>query len=573
MQQQKEVKIINFKATKFGVFQALELDFNKFQQGAIAIKGNAGAGKSTVQNGLKTNIQGRNTLADADQYGEEWELETQLLDGERSIFIGAVKKPNKSIDYKLYEKDTEGKKVMTPVIDGLKATPAKYMDLIATELTFGIRDFLSTDATTHRKFMFKLFRPELEKLGVIFDKKDSSYETSILGQLDALTYDRDKLRSECTHRGAYVADFERDGFKKTDLDILEAVEVSPLENKRNNLLVKKGQASGNSNADFQKKKSDIITRGQKITDEIRVMSEGKASSYNKKELEFSDIKGKQNGDKSCILKAIEILSNSFFIDDKELEAIENGLNVIFNTHYTDSFKIKAPIAPICPEITDGILKNDDTITYDPDFLPLIEKAKAIRVEYSALQLEPVDLAKFDNQIEEVDNQILAAKAKNDLVQRYEINRQWVEADGKVNQKRKELAKLYAQIDTGVEGLYMKPFFNEEKMEIKTVYTGVYDPDFFKNDDKNERLLVSYSSTQMPLIGILLQVARLKKKSKALKYIFLDDVPMDSKSRAIIGRIASENGLSIITSLTGDFDKEKLTENELLVEGGEVFFNE
>ena len=56
----------------------------------------------------------------------------------------------------------EGKKNYTPVIDGLKATPAKYMELISNELTFGIKDFLSDSKTTHRNFMFKLFRPELE---------------------------------------------------------------------------------------------------------------------------------------------------------------------------------------------------------------------------------------------------------------------------------------------------------------------------------------------------------------------------------------------------------------------------
>ena len=50
--------------------------------------------------------------------------------------------------------------------------------------------------------------------------------------------------------------------------------------KRNELLVEKGQASGNSNADFEKKKSEIITKGQKITDEIRVLREGKDATYN-----------------------------------------------------------------------------------------------------------------------------------------------------------------------------------------------------------------------------------------------------------------------------------------------------
>ena len=578
---QKTVKIINFRASKFGVFEALELDFDKFNEGAIAIKGNAGAGKSTIQNGLKTNILGRNNLADQDQYGDDWEMETSLLDGDRKIFIGAVKKAGKTIEYKLFEKDSEGKKVMSPVIDGIKATPAKYMEIIATELTFGINKFLSPDATTHRKFMFELFRPELEKLGVVFDKKDSRYKETILGQLDDLTYERDRLRSECTHKGAFMADFERQGLRKEDLSLLSIIPIEPLNEKRNDILVSKGQAEGNAKATFEKSKSEIIQRGQKITEEIRVLSEQKTRVYGVKLSKYnSHIKNKEL-EGSIVYDIKRDLSSLSFLKDcdsnivfglkRDLQSFIDGLEGAFNEAYPP---IDIPIAPICPQITDGVLKNDDTIIYEPDFIPLVEKAKAVRAEYSMLQPIAVNLLTFDTQMEEIDKSIASAKSNNDLVERFDLNREWVEASCLVDKKRKELAKLYAQIDTGVAGLYMKPFFNDDgKVEIKTVYTGNYSPDFFRNDGTDERLLVSYSSTQRPIIGILLQVARLKIKSKALNYIFLDDVPMDSRSRQIITKIAADNNLNIITSITGDFTKEKLTENELLVENGHVFFND
>ena len=165
-----------------------------------------------------------------------------------------------------------------------------------------------------------------------------------------------------------------------------------------------------------------------------------------------------------------------------------------------------------------------------------------------------------------------SRGLGDVYKRQNLNREWVEACGLVERKRNELAQLYANVNTGVEGLRMKPFFDKDgKMEIKTVYTGAYDTEFFKNKEGEERLLIGYSSTQKPIIGILLQVARLKLKEKVLPYIFLDDVPMDSRSRDLITRIAEDNNLTIITSLTGDYDKDKLTENELLIDGGEVFF--
>ena len=122
-----------------------------------------------------------------------------------------------------------------------------------------------------------------------------------------------------------------------------------------------------------------------------------------------------------------------------------------------------------------------------------------------------------------------------------------------------MSKANERADNG----FSKPFL---KLSISS------NPTVFNNPEKKERLLVSYSSTQKPIIGVLLQVARLKLKGKCLPYIFIDDVPMDKKAREVITRIAEENNLNIILSITGDFDKEKLSNNELLIEGGEVFFS-
>ena len=47
----KEVRILSFRATNFGVFKAVELDFEKFKSGVISIKGRSGEGKSTFQKG------------------------------------------------------------------------------------------------------------------------------------------------------------------------------------------------------------------------------------------------------------------------------------------------------------------------------------------------------------------------------------------------------------------------------------------------------------------------------------------------------------------------------------------
>lgn len=593
---QKQVKIINVTAEKFGIFKAFELDLNKFKAGVIALKGQAGQGKSTVQNAIKVSTQGRATLADADQYGSDFVLETQLLDGDRKIFVGAANKGGK-IEYKLYEKDSAGKKVQNPIIDGVKATPAKYMDLISTELTFGIRRFLSDDNTTQKKFMFELFRPELQKMGVIFDKKNVGYKESILGQLDALTVSRDNLRAKCTHRGAFATDFDRDGYKLDNIATMEPVDILALTAKYNDLLVQKGQAEGNSTAEYEKAKSAIAERGQKIVSDCRDINVRLQVDYEKENSKCIAFDNRSRCDSEIIGEIREKLNDLSFLKNGAHECYLDLLKKDFEHAYSKS--PKTPIVPITIPILLNKLKPVTDVVYPVDYNTVLSEYKTLITEFQALKAPEFKPEEFDIKLEALTKSIDNAKVNNDYVERYEINREWVQASAEVTQKRNELAKLYAGVDTGVKGLKMKPFFEEDgKMDIKTVYDGSYDYDFFKpqikklntqfSDAKStadkeslgveigklqqeQRMLVSYSSTQKPLIGILLQVARLKTKEKVLPYVFLDDVPMDNRSRELITRIADENKLTIITSITGDFQKDKLTENELLIEGGEVFF--
>lgn len=596
----KKVRLLSLIINKFGIFRALELDFNKFKQsGIIAIKGNAGAGKSTIQNSLKTTIQGQKTLNDQEKYGDEWETEVQLADGDRKIFISAKKTKKGAPKYSLFEKDENGKKIQSPAIDGIKATPVAYMEEIATELTFGIKRFLSDNPTEHKKFMFELFRPELKKQGVIFDKDHPDYESSILGQLDSATADRDTKRAICTHNGAFIADFERDGIDIDFLETLEYVNLDPLFNKKKQIEIEIAKGESAIELKIEQQKSRLTGKAQKITDQIREISENLTQAYTK-EKEKYDIRIKDSeNDKNNIIEMVKLAKNVKCFPDDVVVKFEAAMNTHFEKWYKNL--PDEPIPPVCPKIENGKVSFDfsglEKIKFHSDFDGLEEKLSDIRKEYSSLleQAEtPFDSKDLKSKLKTIDSDIEKNTKSNRLFERFKLNREWIDAKGLVDLKREQLAKLYASINTGVPGLYMKPFFDDKgKMEIKTVYTGVYDYSFFKpnsqeiNQEKDlskketlikenherEQLLSSYSSTQMPIIGILLQVARLKKRPKILPYIFLDDVPMDSHSRGIISRIAEENKLTIITSLTGDFDKAKLTDDELLVEGGEVFFNE
>lgn len=557
---QTQVKIISFTATKFGIFKAFELDFSQFKQGVLAIKGKSGEGKSTVQKALKLTTQGRDTLQDAEQYGAEWVNEIQLLDGDRKIFIQAIKKEGETPDFILFEKDENGKKVNSPIIDGVKATPAKYFDLLSTELTFGVKEFLSESETVHKKFMFKLFAPELNKLGV----------EKLKAELDELTNERDRLRDQCQNSGAFAASFERDGYTLDQIGAIEPTDIEKLESRKNELLISKGKASGDAIAEYEKKKAEIAQKGANIVNECRAIIEQLTAEFKAKEAFNKEVAEHNSKIDTEFLNFKTALYALSFVDDAKKQDLLINL-----TSYKNSVikKISLIELPKMPLIENNKIIVNDNIVYDSKFTDILNKRKEVAIEYNSLKEPEATTKAIDNQIAQIESQITAGNFNNKLLERYELNRRWVDSCGKVEVKRNEIAKLYAQVSTGVEGLKMTPFYNkEDKIEIKTTYDGSFDVEYFKNPNKENRLLVSYSSSQQPLIGVLLQVARLKLKGKYLPYIFLDDIPLDKKCKELIARIAEENNLTILTSMTGDFNKENLEVNEMLIEGGEVFFS-
>ena len=70
---------------------------------------------------------------------------------------------------------------------------------------------------------------------------------------------------------------------------------------------------------------------------------------------------------------------------------------------------------------------------------------------------------------------------------------------------------------------------------------------------------------------LLNTSCLSKKPKALRYLFIDNVPVDNKTRALLEKICIELELSIFLNITGDYEKDSLTDGEILIENGEIFF--
>src|SRR6056297_537861 len=139
---QKQVKIIGLSVNKqLGILKACQMQFDEKNRINV-IKGGVGEGKTTAQQALKLGTQGSKTLTDKNLYGDV-DVETQLLDGDTKVFVGAKSDGNGKLSYVLYTKDKDGKKVKDPVIDGVKATPAKYLEMLQTELTWHMDELTS----------------------------------------------------------------------------------------------------------------------------------------------------------------------------------------------------------------------------------------------------------------------------------------------------------------------------------------------------------------------------------------------------------------------------------------------
>ena len=126
------------------------------------------------------------------------------------------------------------------------------------------------------------------------------------------------------------------------------------------------------------------------------------------------------------------------------------------------------------------------------------------------------------------------------------------------------------MNTGVDGLMI--VCEETSGDIFLTYNGAFDPQYFNNPTLEQRKLASYSGTQKPLICLLIQHYLLSLKPKALRYMYIDNVPMDKRTQEVLLEMCEKLDLTIFLTITGDFEKDSLQNGEILIDGGEVFFN-
>lgn len=576
MKEQKTVKIVGLSVGKnLGSLRATELIFDENNLLTV-IKGKVGAGKSTLQKALKLTTAGSKTLEDKNLYGEV-DLVAKLVDGENNIFVGCrTNKDGSGLDYFLYTEDEDGKKVKEPVIDGKKATPAAYLSSLQTALTWRLNELTSENSKIQRDILLELYPSEMEDKGVIFNKSHPKYVGSIIDLIEKAKYQRSVADMKRKEVGGIADDLSKKGINFKERRTLKNTEIA------SNLVAKiKGQIE-NLKANPQTAKDLLITnlRLEGVTANTALRNVGdKIKEANKN---------------------LQILLDSFkFKTNERDQFINNAKGSLQQIAFKDEFYVQKLFegvleAAVLIEEPKEVLKKELTFNEKGSFIGKIEDFEDLEIQeliktysncvnkFITANNSPIEEVNTEKENEDLKN---AEKVLNDL---YIFNKEvlsvnafhdWQDANFEVNQCKKDYFNKLTEINTGVAGLTIAPEFivdaNGDKIakddaDIYLYYNGEYNTEYFNNPKKEIRKLSSHSGTQKPMVCLLIQEYLLSKKPKALRYLWIDDVPLDISTRILLEKMSKELDLHLFVNWTGDFDIENLQDGEILIENGEVF---
>jgi hypothetical protein len=557
---QKQVKIIGLSINEtFGGLKATQLEFDKKNRLTV-FKGEVGSGKTTLNRAMRLTTQGSSTLEDKSLYGNV-DITTQLKDGDTEIFVGCKTGKENALDYYLYTV-IDGKKVNKVVIDGEQLTPAGYLKSLQTALTWRMDELTSENATTQRNILLELYSTELEEQGVIFDKKNPNYIGGIIHKIEEAKNRRSLMDMKRKEVGGIADDLLKKGINFDDRRTLK--DESKIKKEITGIESKISLAETNAEQVKKSRLNELKANGQELATNLRIEND-KLKAHND-ELDSRHI----SLDKIRKVCAEELKLN-MNVTKLVVETVKNNLSVLDDRKELLEFSEKGSC------LTKAKKYNGS------------KELKKLLKEYSKTIKAYI---KENNSEEEVDTteleKELAAK-KEKLEKLLQFNKEtaainsfhdWRESDQDVRDLKKDYYFKLTKINTGVKGLHICPETEIEDGEIVAkndniylMYNGQYDTKYFNNEDQELRKLSSYSGTQKPLICLLIQNYLLSKKNKSLPYLWIDNIPIDNKTKELLNKMAKELDLWLFVNWTGDFDTSTLKDGEVLIQGGKILFRD
>lgn len=586
--EQKQVKLIGLKVQNNGIIQAAELTPDLLSKRLVLVTGSIGNGKSTLLNAAKVATSGTDAIKKTDALPDGFVAEALLLDGDTPIYAGVktdtISRGEHAGDQKLvtylYTKDANGKAIQ-PLVDGVSWTAAQYWKALTTELTYSLNDLFSENQTVMRKLIEKLFKPELDAL----------HADELVKAIAELRKDRDAKRLMCQASGAYMERFTDQGWTENTLSMLKRIDIDTLRKDKTALEVERGNRIANPENEHRIKCLEIdkerAERLQKIKDEGAALREKEntvkaelGAAYEKAMQEFQSKKKEYDDITEQYRKLRSDLADFIGLPDGAAVRNEQGQIIVIKDGTPEQVAILTALGTFYEE---RIAQYADLKQPVMGEVPLALSAMiAAKIgEYKELSEAPVqypevasvDVSDIDALIAAKSTEIEAAELTNAMFDKYQMWQQWIAAEERYKGKLDELRRMYASINTGVEGMKIVPRDTDSgKVEVWVMYDGSYDPEYFGNPNKEMRYMFDYSSFQRTIIGLMLQAARLNLKPKALRLAFVDDVAFTTKDVAVLTDIAEKLDLRLITAWTHEADRDNLMDGQVLVEGGEIFFN-
>ena len=551
--QQISVKIIGLEVKQaLGILKAHRLQFDKDNK-LIVFKGEVGAGKTTEQKALQIGTLGTKTLSDKQLYGNI-ETETQLLDGDLQLWVGCKSTESGGLDYVLYTKDYNGKIVKNPIVDGVKATPAKYLELLQTKLTWRMDELTSENPNTQRDILLDLYQYQLQAAGVIFDKKHPDYNESVLGRLDKAASIRDYTDSKRKELGGIAEDLKLKGVHVDRPETVpDWVDLAAIDAQILELEKELAVGSMKFSNEKQTRLSDVKSAADRLITRAIEYNSKLQNDYNTKLANFNLVKQKND--------SIDSLIENLKATIEKLAAQNIMVAYTINREKNDTPTL--PVEPILIKLEFGRIIDTDRTN------EIVNENFLLREKYLQIENEPLafDATELKTKIDVLKVKKNEGAEINKIVLAVDSFHSWREANESVIRIKDEYFKMLSKVDTGVDGLKITVFEND----LFLTYDGTFDPKYFNNLTGEFRKLSSYSGTQKPVIALLVQNYLLSQKPKALRYMYIDNLPIDNKTRALLEKICTELDITVFLNLTGDFTREGLQPGEVLIENGEVFF--
>lgn len=555
----KQVKIIGLSVNKdFGGLKATELTFDENNKLTL-VKGEVGAGKTTLNRALSLTTKGSKTLEDNNIYGDV-DLTAQLLDGDHKVFVECKGTDGKLI-HTIYTVDKDGNKLKDVVIDGKKLTPANYLASLQTSLTWRLDELTSENPTTQRNLLLELYQTELSDKGVIFDKKHPKYVGGIIDQIEKAKNARNYADMKRKEVGGIGDDLNKKGIPHDERREVrgESVTVAQI----NDLTAQITLAKTNITQQRESQLNALKAKGSEINGRLRDVNDGFKTTNRRVDVLESEYKSKID-DRNFDLDKIKGSLKSLGIDDvfDLMDKIKESLPELKKPTQTKVKELQFNEKGQC---------TSNPSDFDEETAKLLTEYRQTGIEYariSSLPLTAPDTSELEKQLAKANKDLQSLQTWNKEATAINALHDWKEENENVKDLQNDFYLKLTEIETGVPGLHIAPE-SKESQNIYLMYNGEYDTEYFHNPNKELRKLSSYSDTQKPLICLLIQKYMLSKKGKTLPYLWIDKVPIDNKTRDLLERMSEELGLWLFVSWTGDFKLENLNDGELLLENGEI----